>query len=67
MQITRITDTDYDVTTPTQLAAGGFLRDTCCRLQGRTLASHEQHGLIRIGGLLRVHLGPVALDRKSVV
>jgi len=58
MTITRINATDFDVQTDTVLSDGSLLRDTCCRLAGNMLRSHEQRGDVRPGGLLRVTLGP---------
>jgi hypothetical protein len=57
-QITRINATDYAVITSTILADGTRRRDSCCRIVGNVLRSHEQSGHIRIGGLLRIVLGP---------
>lgn len=50
--ITRTTATDFDVTTP------NGTRDTCMRLDVIGLRSFESRGNIRIGGIMRVSLGP---------
>lgn len=61
MTITRISDTDFSVTTDTALADGSLRSDSCCRIVDAELRSHEQRGYIRTGGLLRVTLGPKSL------
>jgi len=62
MEITRINTTDYSVVTDTVLASGERRADYCCRITGATLRSYEQPGDVRVGGLLRVNLGPKALE-----
>ncbi len=56
MKITRTTELDFVVIV-------GERADYGMRLIGSELRSHEQHGDIRISGLMRVTLGPRSLVR----
>ena len=60
MTITRHDGERYSVITDTVLSDGSQRMDTDMRLDGHELRSHEQHGYIRVAGLLRVTLGPKA-------
>ena len=67
MTITRISDTRYAVVTDTRLADGMYRADDAMALNGAVLRSVEQRGDVRIGGVLRVTLGPKALQAVTAL
>ena len=58
--ITRESDDRFSLTTDVMLADGTLKSDDDMRLSNDVLQSHEERGHIRIGGLMRVTLGPKA-------
>lgn len=66
MKITRINETDFSVVTDAVMSDGSLRSDTCCRLRGDVLRSHEQPGCIRFGGLLVVALGAALAQVKAL-
>ncbi len=67
MTITRLGENRYSVVTDTVLSDGSKRSDFGMVLQGATLRSVEQKGHIRIGGLLRIELGPKSLARVQAL
>jgi len=61
VKITRTAAGNFAVETDTLMSDGSYKQDGCCRLQGNVLRSHEQRGFIRVGGLMRITLGPASL------
>jgi len=58
MKITKTQSNRYAVVTDIVMSDGSMRGDSCMRLDGAQLRSHEERGSIRAGGLMRVNLGP---------
>lgn len=67
MTITRLNAERFAVVTTTALSDGTLRADYAMRLEGTCLRSVEERGCIRVGGLMRVQLGPVTLPRVQAL
>ncbi len=59
--VKRIAPDRFSVVTNQLLSDGSYRADYCMRLDGNLLRSHEERGSIRVGGLLKLTLGPKSL------
>jgi len=67
MTITRTTADSYAVVTGTMLSNGMVRSDDFMALSGAELYSIEQSGHIRIGGTLRIKLGPKSFAKVQAL
>jgi hypothetical protein len=61
--ISRINEKDFAVVTDKALSDGSLQSDFCMRFVGTVLRSHESPGHIRVGGTMRIILGPKSYAR----
>ena len=61
VKITKTQENIFAVLTDVVMTDGTMRGDSCMRLEGSQLRSHEERGTIRVGGFMRVNLGPKSL------
>ena len=61
VKITKTQENIFAVLTDVVMSDGSTRSDNWMRLDGSQLRSHEERGMIRVGGLMRVNLGPKSL------
>jgi hypothetical protein len=59
--VTRTSEDRFSVRTSTLLSDGTYRQDGCMKLVGNALRSHEERGIIRVDGILRLRLGEKSL------
>jgi len=59
--IARVSENRFAVTTDVVMSDGSLQIDSFMVLEDNVLKSHEERGLIRTGGLLKLTLGPYSL------
>jgi len=65
--VIRQADGRIGVTTNVLLADGSYWSDVDCALTGNVLKSVERPGHIRVGGLIKLTLGPVSLAKVQAL
>ncbi len=59
--VSRVTNDRFSLVTDVLMSDGSYQSDAFMGLSGNVLKSREERGLIRVGGLMKLTLGPVSL------